>query len=1085
MFRCSDLTCLQTILASIVINHLQEKFQTQDSPVICMYLDYKESRAQTLENLLGSLLKQLIQLKASRSVSMELQELYRKARRIGNPEPGLKDICKILYTEIANYKRIYLVVDALDECTAAYQLLGELSKLPPEKLSLMITSRRIEGGMPFKEVFCDLCPKSDLKIYFQCDNCVEKVDLCEDCKGMNPCKDKSHKLVEPYDEVEIDVHIPDEDLKRYVEFEIGEEAGYGSQRWDERMHSSRPGATKFARKCQKDPELMNRIPAVIVEKADGRFLYAKLYVASLKTRQTIEQIKTTLETFPDNLNDLYAENLQRIQRQDRVDRELGFKVLSRTVCARRPLSLAELQQLLATNPGDRDFNKDRDYDKQDILSSTAGLITIDGEKNVVRLVHLTLHTYLSLDDVRQEWFPQAEMEMASACLTCLNFDAFSEHTQDTEDFEAKKREHPFVAYASQYWGTHVLDADPDPYIEAKTVQLVNDPHRIAAYTQIAWSTDRGSASSWDVRSKGIDGLHICAWFGLTSIIAILLQDGHDVDVQEETYGQTPLIYACRAGHVDVVVQLLDHGACVTKFSLRGRTAMFEAIDQNHEEIVNHLLVVKELDINAVQPKHSNRTALMLAADREHFGIVTSLLNHPRIDVNQEDLFGRTALFYAAVKGSYMIVQDLLQHPGIDVNRADKLVKRSPLIIAAARDYDKIVELLLEGGADPMLKDLQGGGTAMHRAIDNGCTSVIETMLKYDIVNFQCLDDDGRSLLHAASASGQLDIFHLLKKKNLDSNAQDKQGLTPLHGACRHGQLQITKALLELGADPAIRDNFGRIPLTVAWQYGQTQVMDVLKGNAPAARGNSTSIPDAKNLPLWSLARLGLADLIQQAVAAEKSESSPREPGSDNTALHCAIEAGKIDILRILLQKDHASIDYVNRYLRAPLHIAAVKGDIDALTELLKYHAEVDLIDIWGDTPLSLAQSNNHWPVAIALIEQGAEINRQKIDIKKMFFASIEQSNIKVVKLLLRLGADVLSRNMEGITAIQLAQEIGNDQMVRVLQSSPSFYYKAPGKDSEDTSSSTNSTSSMALKLDHDVVPFRSRPMPSICEPMAN
>ena len=930
-----------------------------------------------------------------------------------------------------------------------------------------------------------MCAKPNLKIYFQCDKCVSKVDLCKDCKGRNPCKDSSHRLVEPYEEVEIDVRIRDEDLKRYVDYEIGKEVGYGSQHWDERMHSSRPGATKFARKCQKDPELLNKIPAVIVEKSDGRFLYTKLYVASLKTKQTIEQIKATLETFPDNLNDLYAENLQRIQRQDRIDRELGFKVLSRTVCARRPLTLAELQQLLATEPEDRDFHMDRDFDKQDILSSTAGLITIDGEKNVVRLVHLTLDAYLRQPDIRQEWFSRADMEMASACLTCLNFDAFSEHTQDNEEFEAKIQKYPFTAYASRYWGDHVHDAGPDLCIEAKTLQLVNDPYRIAACTQVTWLTDRGSTSSWDVRSKGVDGLHICAWFGLASPIAVLLQDGHDIDAQEETYGQTPLIYACRAGHVDVVIQLLDHGASVTKFSLRGRTPMFEAIDQNHEEIVDHLLTVKELDINAVQSTHSNRSALMLAADLEHFGIVTSLLDHPEINVNQEDSFGRTALFYATVKGSYITVKQLLQHPGIDVNRVDNLAGRSPLIIAAARNYCELVELLLESGANPMLRDRQSGGTAMYRAIDNGCTSVIRTMLRYDNVNLRCLDDDGHSLLHAASASGQIEIVRLLKEKNLDPNALDKQGQTTLHGASRHGKFEAVKVLLELGANPAIKDNFGRTPSTVAWQYGHTQIMDILEGKATTAQGSSTSIRNAKNLPLWSLARLGLMDLIQEAFAAGKSEPPSREPGSDNTALHCAIEVGKTDILRVLLQNDRESIDHVNRYLRTPLHVASVMGDFDAMTELIKFNAELDLQDIWGDTPLSLAQAKAHWSVAIALIEQGSEIDKQRIDIKRTFFAAIEENNVKVVKLLLRLSADVLSRNMEGTTAIQLAEEIGNKEMIRVLQSSPSFYYRAYEEDSERINGSTDSTPVMALKLDNDVVPFRSRPTPGLCEPMAS
>lgn len=137
------------------------------------------------------------------------------------------------------------------------------------------------------------------------------------------------------------------------------------------------------------------------------------------------------------------------------------------------------------------------------------------------------------------------------------------------------------------------------------------------------------------------------------------------------------------------------------------------------------------------------------------------------------------------------------------------------------------------------------------------------------------------------------------------------------------------------------------------------------------------------------------DLIQEAFVAERSEPPSREPSSNNTAPHCAIEAGKTDILRILLQKDHESIDHVNRYLGAPLHIVSVKGNFHALTELINFNAELDLKDIWGDTPLSLAQSDNDRPVVIALIGQDSEIDQQKINIKKTFFAAIEQNKVKI------------------------------------------------------------------------------------------
>jgi len=50
------------------------------------------------------------------------------------------------------------------------------------------------------------------------------------------------------------------------------------------------------------------------------------------------------------------------------------------------------------------------------------------------------------------------------------------------------------------------------------------------------------------------------------MIPKLIQGGLAVDVREPTYGQTPLMYACRRGHVEVVRQLLDFGAWVNKVS---------------------------------------------------------------------------------------------------------------------------------------------------------------------------------------------------------------------------------------------------------------------------------------------------------------------------------------------------------------------------------------------------------------------------------------------------------------------------------------------------------------------------------------
>jgi hypothetical protein len=73
-------------------------------------------------------------------------------------------------------------------------------------------------------------------------------------------------------------------------------------------------------------------------------------------------------------------------------------------------------------PGDRILNGDNFYDVEDIISVCAGLVTIDEESNIIRLVHYTTQEYF--EHIRLEWNPRAPEEIASICLTYLAFDTF-------------------------------------------------------------------------------------------------------------------------------------------------------------------------------------------------------------------------------------------------------------------------------------------------------------------------------------------------------------------------------------------------------------------------------------------------------------------------------------------------------------------------------------------------------------------------------------------------------------------------------------------------------------------------------------
>ena len=105
--------------------------------------------------------------------------------------------------------------------------------------------------------------------------------------------------------------------------------------------------------------------------------------------------------------------------------------------------------------------------------------------------------------------------------------------------------------------------------------------------------------------------------------------------------------------------------------------------------------------------------LMLAAQRGRDDLAELLLER-RASVNFT-ADGRTALYYAAAGGSDGILRMLLAR-GVDVNQKDTMAS-TPLIAAAGACNATTIELLLDAGADPAVKDRGpfGGSTALESA----------------------------------------------------------------------------------------------------------------------------------------------------------------------------------------------------------------------------------------------------------------------------------------------------------------------------------------------------------------------------------
>ena len=950
--------------------------------------------------------------------------------------------------------RVMIVVDAYDEASPIVKdrLANRLISLPAEKASLMITSRPIEDEPDLATtVFCDNCgrgrptydgpPPASVKIYHYCEIC--NMDICSICRAEDVyCKDRQHILTEP-SEVRISIEPSQNDIKLYVQKELETELRLGNLKHTTSTSSqSSFGTTRLGRICRRRPDLQARIIPTVVMNANSMFTLAGLYMQTLRACISEGEVEDALDDPPEGYAGFYERNMLRIIEESDNPRasKLAHRILEWVVHAHRPLSLAELGDALAVDLNKPGLRKASRPDKATILEVTAGMIVIDIDEKNVRLNHRTAQEYF--DGTRDRWFATALADMTRVSLHYMSLGELAkpcEGIYEDREFDARKKAYPLLEYAYVYWGNHAYEAGPHLETQEAILAYVSDTNKIAAWTQAVWYLHSTERAEWDIR-KGANALHVCVWFGLTNVVSKLLDKGLDVNAADPIYRQTPLMYACRQGQSATVAKLLECGADVNQYSQRDSVALFEAIDNGSIEVVKLLLSHQELDVNAIHPRRYNRTALMLAAASGKIEIVDALLDRSGIKVDFKDLEGNTALSLATIAGHSDIIESLLEHEDLDINSQTSLGTTALMFSVTAKGgREDITRLLLNKGADSSIKDREGGGTAMLRAVDAGNTTMVQLLLDYN-ANVDIDDDLNRGLLHSAAlnSDGDAGLVQLLLENGLDVNAQDQNGKTPLHDTGRIGNYKVAKLLLNSGADQSIRDKYGRTPRTAAWQYGNLKVLRILDGqDLLDKKTEQDPYPDVHSLPMWALANLGFEQEVKNMIATKPNEIYFCDPDMGNTAVHCAINSNNPTILTLLLRAG-LSPDSLNDYHRTPLHLAAIAGRTNLLKTLLEHHAKCDEKDRFLETPLQIAHQYRYFECAVILIEAGA-IPPNPNMIQRLFFASVEFGRFAAVAKLIELGADLSMKNVLGQTALQMAKETGRDEIVQLLRANKSVF----------------------------------------------
>lgn len=253
---------------------------------------------------------------------------------------------------------------------------------------------------------------------------------------------------------------------------------------------------------------------------DARFLLARLYLEMLSEQRTQNAVRVALTNLPTGLDNTYKEVMERIYKQGTADVDLALKVLGWITYAKVPLEAKALQHAVAIQPGMMTLEDGDLTDEDDLISVCAGIVTIDRESGIVRLVHYTTQEYLEIH------LKEQKVEVVRGCLTYLGLDAFREPCDSWPQWGRLKplpvvgrlKKYPFVGYAVRYWPDHIRGELEE---ELKDVALYTFKERGLRYS--VWQIEEGLGTRMGWGPGGDRSLlHIFAAYGLSILCRNLL-----------------------------------------------------------------------------------------------------------------------------------------------------------------------------------------------------------------------------------------------------------------------------------------------------------------------------------------------------------------------------------------------------------------------------------------------------------------------------------------------------------------------------------------------------------------------------------
>ena len=418
-------------------------------------------------------------------------------------------------------------------------------------------------------------------------------------------------------------------------------------------------------------------------------------------------VHRTLEELPESLDGTYERILREIRKPN-----IGHahRLLQCLVAAVRPLEVKELAEVLAFDfnaKGIPKLNLDWRWDDQEeaVMSACSNLVMIvkDGDSRVVQFSHFSVKEFLTADRLAEPIrdvsrchirLEAAHTILVQACLGVLL------QLDDRVDRDSMKS-FPLARYAAQHWPTHARIESVSSRIEDGMECLfdADKPH----FATWLWIYNEEGGSRRGRRGRGgptsmstmrpekpeAVPLYYAAMLGFRNLAERLIAKHPEHVNTRGGFEETPLHVAASAGHPDILLLLIEHGADMKGQGRAGGTSLHRA-SWNARLEAGQFLLNRGADIDAQD--NSKDTALIYASFYGYAEFARMLLERGAM-IDVQGNLGKTALHCAANAGKTEVVRLLLEG-GADAHVRDEDGK-TPSELGSQQGHHEIVELLSE------------------------------------------------------------------------------------------------------------------------------------------------------------------------------------------------------------------------------------------------------------------------------------------------------------------------------------------------------------------------------------------------------